>query len=104
MMSEADHDQPETPSESQSAPQSESGKPDSNPVGGRPDERATGRNQEGPRKGRPDAAARTAIIVIAFAVLVVGMGLDSVAGISLTVLAIAMFLVAIVLGIAFSKK
>ena len=78
----------------------QSSTPDSNPEGSAPRDTALGENQDRPQKGRPDAAARTALIVIAFAVLVGGMALDGVAGIALIVLAIAMFLVSIVVGIA----
>jgi len=85
-------------SETESDHQPESGTPDSNPEGSKPPTPAS--DPRKPQKGRPDAAARTAIIVIAFAVLVGGMALDGVAGIALIVLAIAMFLVSIVVGIA----
>jgi hypothetical protein len=39
------------------------------------------------------------LIIVAFAVLTVGMGLDGGAGIAMTLLAIAMFIIAIIMGI-----
>ena len=45
-----------------------------------------------------------ALIIVAFTVLVVGMGLGGAAGVAMTVLSIFMFIVAIVMSIAGSKS